>query len=110
MRIAKVVFWSSQLKWQFRLELSDTTDTNGNRAVRVTILDQENQGVDDLDLLMTAFHHSRGRDVVTVKLEQIGNGGYQCLAPIGVAGWWDFDFAFSVDGKPARVIRTTEVR
>lgn len=104
-----------RLQWDFRLELSDITDSSGNRAVRAVVIDQTGQnqtgqGVNDLDLTMTAYHHSHGRDFITVDLQPIGNGQYQCLAPIAISGLWDFDFVFDVDGKPARVIRTLEVR
>ena len=79
-------------------------------AVRVLLNDQDRRGVDGLNVSMTAFHHSHGRDLIKVDLESIGGGQYQCLAPIAIAGLWDFDFAFDVEGQAARVVRTTEVR
>lgn len=99
-----------RLGWDLQLWFSDTVDGGGNRALHIDLTDKNGQAVDQLEVSLTAFHHARGRDIINAKLAGVGNGRYQCLAPLEKKGLWDFDFAFNINGHAARVARTVEVR
>ena len=98
------------LNWSFDYSISETEDLQGRRALQVWVKDSEGKGVDELPITVTLFHHALAKDAVTLEPESIGNGVYQCLAPVGKPGLWEFDFQFQALDEPARVKQTLEVR
>ena len=101
---------SDRKGWALDIHVSEQADTTGKRAIRVSIIDQQGQSVDDLALKATAFHHARGNEAINFDLNPIGNGVYQALAPIGRRGIWELRLLFSIGEQSATLIRNVEVQ
>ena len=99
-----------QLDWKLNLEVAETPDGAGRRVVRVQVHDDQGNGVDDLNIDGTVFHHARARKIVPIQLESIGDGSYQQLLPIDASGLWEFEFEFDAAEQAATEKRIMEVR
>ncbi|MEO1526765.1 MAG: FixH family protein [Planctomycetota bacterium] len=94
---------------ELKLTLSDVADGRGQRALRASLVNDQ-ATIPECTASVTAFHHSRAREVARFPMQSIGNGQFQCLIPMQRRGLWDLDFEFNFDETPARVRRTMEVQ
>ena len=98
-----------ELGWKISIEPSTVVDDSGNRAVQVIVSDKAGRGIDGLELSGEAYHHAHGSDVVSFQLESIGEGKYQSIEPMSLAGLWRFELATEFDGKPIHYVRNLEL-
>ena len=78
--------------------------------MRIQVLDDEDDGVEELSINGSAFHHAKARNVVPIQLQSVGDGYYQQLLPIDASGLWEFEFEFEAAEKTATEKRIMEVR
>lgn len=95
--------------WQIQTELSDIADGNGNRAITVTVTDDDRVAVDGLRVSGQAYHHARAGDMRDFLLAPIGDGKYRTLAPLDRDGLWQLEVSVEGADEPMRLKQTIEI-
>lgn len=100
---------ANRMGLQFDIQVSEVASQNGSRLILVTVADQNEAPIDGLRIKASAFHHSRASRMSFFRLEEIGDGSYQSLAPLKDAGTWSLSFEFDYQDTPVAILRDKEL-
>ncbi|WP_236620858.1 FixH family protein [Rhodopirellula sallentina] len=99
---------AARLGWDVNLEVSDVADGRGKRAMQFVVADENQQPVSDLNILAKVYHHAAADNVERFELENIGEGRYMAMPPMGRDGLWEVELDIQNAGKPMTIAQTFE--
>ncbi|TWU47348.1 FixH [Rubripirellula tenax] len=98
---------ADRMGWTVSIATSDVADARGMRATEISILDDQDQPVDDLRIMASIYHHARAANVQTFAIESIGQGRYLTLAPMQRPGLWQMELM--IEGAEQLIKKSSEI-
>lgn len=86
---------SNKLGWKSAFQWSDVSQAASGRDFVVDVVDADGNAVAGGQASMRFFHHARGVDVATMKLQERLPGEYVAELPMAKPGLWDVEFSLS---------------
>jgi nitrogen fixation protein FixH len=86
---------SDRLGWNLKFSVSPSADIFKQRDIAIKLTDREQLPICDATVALTAFHHARGGDRMTVTLQSDENGEYHAKLPMPRSGAWQFEISAS---------------
>jgi nitrogen fixation protein FixH len=100
---------ADRLGWKIEFQASDVADRRGMRAIELNIVNDRGQGLDELEIRGTLYHHAVATEVETVEFDAVGQGRYLTLVPAGRAGLWQLELDVEGASEPMSQSITFEV-
>lgn len=93
--------------WKTQLSVAEIASADGQRGVTITLLDKDGVQIRDARMALEAFHHARGRNVLTAKLAPNDLGLYATRLPLSRPGTWEFRLTITRGGATyaERIVR-----
>jgi nitrogen fixation protein FixH len=86
---------SDQLGWKSAFQWGDLRPQATGREFAVDMVDSAGNAVTGGEASVRFFHHARGVDVATMKLQERLPGEYVAQLPMAKLGLWDVEFSLS---------------
>lgn len=99
---------AQKLGWDVHLDVSDVADGRGLRAVSLNMLDENNQPITDLVVIGKVYHHANADQIERFEMQNVGEGRYLAMPPMGRAGLWQIELDIKNAIKPVTISRTYE--
>ncbi len=96
---------SLQLGWSCTIETALKPDMLGQRTVRISLRDADDQPLTEAQVNLSAYHHARANDISNATFEEGAPGEYVAMVDMRRPGLWGFD----VEVVRGEDIYTTEV-
>jgi nitrogen fixation protein FixH len=90
---AKQLAQNRRLGWTVKIHIPRQSTYSGERALRFTLLDQQDRPVEGAAVDVVAFPHARGEHRHSAALMEVEDGVYEGAIPFRRTGLWEFRFA-----------------
>ncbi|MCM2375201.1 FixH family protein [Aporhodopirellula aestuarii] len=101
---------AAKMGWDVEIEVSDVADGRGMRAMQLLVSDQTGKPVTDLKVLGKAYHHAAANQVERFELNNVGEGRYMAMPPMGRKGLWQIELQIQNAGEPMSLVKTVEFK
>lgn len=87
---------SAALGWEAALDVNDTPDAFGRRAIQIAVTDEQGQPIVGANARALVFHHAHGNDTAELELTEAGagTGVYTTTHMMPQPGLWELRFTF----------------
>lgn len=82
---------SDRLGWSLGIRPRPESALNGDRTIDFELLDADGTPIEDAELLLRAYHHSRAGQTIEAEPTPLGGGRYEATLAMRRAGLWRID-------------------
>ncbi len=100
---------AGKLGWAVQIDVSDVADGRGLRAIHVSLADSKRRPIPSLKVLGKVYHHADAEQVHRFEMENVGEGKFLAMPPMGRVGLWQLELSIQNAGVPVTLSKTVEL-